>query len=390
MTASRLLSLALATATALVGTAQDALVLGEPAPPVTVTHYLANAPTDTARAGQRPLVLEFWATWCGPCIAAVPHLNELHGAYAGRGVDFLSLTYEPPVAVERLLRRVSFATPVATDTTEATFAAYGDGEGLSEYPLTVLLDGERRVRWVGTPEELTAPMLDSLLAGTLTPRNTFAEREARTGTEGDPTEEFVAILKNKTRKYRLDVLAPRSEEDGASLSGPGMYFHTGASVVDFYRDALGQTAEADSALAAERFYFRYLNRAKPPVPPEVVEAELLRALELEREALRRYVTEYALTVVDASRLPAAADRRFVAMSEAGAEVVYTGASLGTVAEDLGKRLGVGFALVGEDDGAYDLLVGTDSLAAAVASLRGYGLSVTEGEVEVEVAYLRRE
>ena len=123
MTARRPLLLALATAVALTSSAQDLLVLGEPAPPVTVTHYLANAPADTARAGQRPLVLEFWATWCGPCIAAVPHLNDLHDAYAERGVDFLSLTYESPAAVRRLLRRVSFATPVATDTTSATFAS---------------------------------------------------------------------------------------------------------------------------------------------------------------------------------------------------------------------------------------------------------------------------
>ena len=128
MAASRLLPLALATATALAGTAQDALVLGQPAPPVTVTHYLANVPADTARADQ-PLVLEFWATWCGPCIAAVPHLNDLHAAYATQGVDFLSLTCESPAVVERLLRRVAFATPMATDTTEAASAAYGDGRG---------------------------------------------------------------------------------------------------------------------------------------------------------------------------------------------------------------------------------------------------------------------
>lgn len=44
----------------------------------------------------KPVVVEFWATWCVPCIKTVPHLVKLHQRYADQGLVVLGLTLESP------------------------------------------------------------------------------------------------------------------------------------------------------------------------------------------------------------------------------------------------------------------------------------------------------
>lgn len=40
------------------------------------------------------LILDFWATWCAPCISEIPHYNELHAEYDGKGVHLIGVTLE--------------------------------------------------------------------------------------------------------------------------------------------------------------------------------------------------------------------------------------------------------------------------------------------------------
>src|SRR4030095_15566093 len=49
------------------------------------------------------VVLEFWATWCGPCVATIPHMNELADQFKGEPVQFVALTQEPEKTVAAFL-----------------------------------------------------------------------------------------------------------------------------------------------------------------------------------------------------------------------------------------------------------------------------------------------
>src|SRR5262249_54227308 len=106
------------------------------------------------------VVLEFWATWCGPCIAAIPHLNDLADHFRDRPVRLVAITDEEPGVIRRFLARTPMRGWVGLGD-EATFAAYG----VRERPRTVVVGPDGRVAAVTTPNNLTPELLVAVLAG---------------------------------------------------------------------------------------------------------------------------------------------------------------------------------------------------------------------------------
>ena len=54
--------------------AQEKLIVGDKAPKINITDYVLNVPKDK-NLENKYIILEFWATWCAPCLNAVPHIN---------------------------------------------------------------------------------------------------------------------------------------------------------------------------------------------------------------------------------------------------------------------------------------------------------------------------
>jgi thiol-disulfide isomerase/thioredoxin len=71
------------------------------------------------------IVLEFWATWCPPCVAGIPKMNSMVEAFQGRPVTFLSVTDERREDVERFLKSHPMKAWIALDPSRAASRAYG-------------------------------------------------------------------------------------------------------------------------------------------------------------------------------------------------------------------------------------------------------------------------
>ena len=77
---------------------------------------LEGAPVAMAAFRGRPLLLNFWATWCPPCIEELPLLNRFYGERRAQGWQVLGVAVDQPPAVRKFLEKLPLAYPVAIAT----------------------------------------------------------------------------------------------------------------------------------------------------------------------------------------------------------------------------------------------------------------------------------
>ena len=93
----------------------------------------------------RVVLVNFWASWCGPCRLELPQLNRLHEAYRGAGLVLLGVNVdEDPQAAAEVARRQGLRFPVLLDSDKAVVRRWD----LGSMPATVLIDRDGRVRHV--------------------------------------------------------------------------------------------------------------------------------------------------------------------------------------------------------------------------------------------------
>ena len=184
--------------------------VGETAPDLGLEHVL-QAPAATEASWEKlrgkVVVLEFWATWCAPCIAAIPHLNELADHFKGKPVQFIAITDEQSKVVEGFLKKRAMRAWVGLDTNKSMFKAYS----VSGIPHTVVVNTNGVIDGITYPMSLKAEHIENLLAGK--PSGIVAPKPADAQVKADspPPEEKPPLFQ---------VILRPSDQPSSMRSGP--------------------------------------------------------------------------------------------------------------------------------------------------------------------------
>ncbi len=107
----------------------------------------------------KAVVLDFWATWCSPCVAAIPKFNRLVAEFKDRPVVFVSVTDEQEDVVRQFLEKHPIQGFVAIDADGSVFRQHN----VKGRPFTVLIDRTGRIAAVTDTYSLRKAEIENLL-----------------------------------------------------------------------------------------------------------------------------------------------------------------------------------------------------------------------------------
>ena len=104
----------------------------------------------TAYAG-RPLLINLWASWCGPCVEEMPELQRFAASQGSNGVQVVGIALDDPAAVRAFLRRIPVAYPILLDAPGPADAGVrlGNPKGVLPYSVLVSADGRLLKQHIG-------------------------------------------------------------------------------------------------------------------------------------------------------------------------------------------------------------------------------------------------
>lgn len=99
-----------------------------------------------AKWKNKPLVVNFWATWCAPCVEEMPELSDLHVELAPQGTEVLGIGIDSSENIARFAEKHRIRYPLFVAGAGATELARRFGNSVGGLPFTVLIDASGRVR----------------------------------------------------------------------------------------------------------------------------------------------------------------------------------------------------------------------------------------------------
>ena len=149
------------------------LMVGDPAPALSIQRWYLGEPRETLTPGHVHVV-DLWATWCGPCVRAMPELTALQSEYRDKGVRVLGVSIDEARDAEEQVARFiekrsdTIGFDIALDDGR-TVQDWLHAAGRSSIPSSYIVDQEGTVAWIGHPQEQDPasgkPMMRAVIDG---------------------------------------------------------------------------------------------------------------------------------------------------------------------------------------------------------------------------------
>jgi thiol-disulfide isomerase/thioredoxin len=203
------------------------LTIGDPARAIDIEHWIKGDEISEFKDG-KIYVVEFWATWCGPCRASMPHITKLQGDYKDYGVTFVGVSDEELDVVTEWLAKTDkksnkawneiIGYTLTTDPDMSVKTDYMVAANQRGIPTAFIIGKDQHIEWIGHPMDI-----DKALEAVV--KDNWNRAEFKTKWEKEQAaekayEQFMTLLlkdNNPDEAYKIGAKVVEANWDNAMM-----------------------------------------------------------------------------------------------------------------------------------------------------------------------------